>query len=226
MRCARATRRSAAVAAARCRPLHRQPLCLDGFTAIHRRDYYPPGCLPCASPVYHRPTCTQHLPPLPSLSLSLSSRSIRPSSPFPLSVTLLPRPPRPPNLYRPRFSFALSGISLRRLGAMDGRETTTTTLTHANDTRHILLGAEPNSTPERTPTLISPLREPNFRLQPRHYRDALSLEIRYYSSGRPRFNRASVKTWPRVYPIGEGGRGWEIDRPSFFPDLSTVILAT
>lgn len=124
MRCARATRRSAAVAAvAAAAPT--TSLCLDGFTAIHRRDYYP------VSPL--RLLCTTTRP------VHDTSRSIRLSS-FP-SLS-----PHPPNLYRPRFSFALSGISLRRLGAMDARETTTTTNTptHAND------NATSSSAPHRT----------------------------------------------------------------------------
>ena len=70
MRCARATRRSAAVAAvAAAAPT--TSLCLDGFTAIHRRDYYP------VSPL--RLLCTTTRP------VHDTSRSIRLTSPFPLS---------------------------------------------------------------------------------------------------------------------------------------------
>lgn len=185
MRCARATRRSAAVAAvAAAAPT--TSLCLDGFTAIHRRDYYP------VSPL--RLLCTTTRP------VHDTSRSIRLSFPFPLSLPSSAKPLSAPFLFR----------SLRYIVAevgRDGRSRNNDNNEQA-DTRqrqcHILLGAAPNSTPKRTPTLIFPLREPNFRLQPRHYRDALSLEIRYYSSGRPRFNRAS-ENLARVYRIGAGG---------------------
>lgn len=167
-------------------PLHRQPLSAS-MASPPSTDATTTPCLPCASCAPPPDLCTTPLAlsVCPLLSLSL------PSSAKPLSA---------PFLFR----------SLRYIVAevgRDGRSRNNDNNEQA-DTRqrqcHILLGAAPNSTPKRTPTLIFPLREPNFRLQPRHYRDALSLEIRYYSSGRPRFNRAS-ENLARVYRIGAGG---------------------
>lgn len=116
MRCARATRRSAAVAAARCRPLHRQPLCLDGFTAIHRRDYYPPGCLrlSCVPPPDLYTT-----PPPPSLSLSLSLLPLYPSI---LSFPPFCHPPPPPPSSAKPLSAPFLFRSLRYIVAEVGRD--------------------------------------------------------------------------------------------------------
>lgn len=119
--------------------------------------------------------------------------------PFPFSL------PFPPSSLIRSLSLSLA----HHARAMDARETTTTSTlttptTMPSDANHPPLlrrSTDPNSTAnrQRTPTLIFPLREPTFRLQPRHYRDALSLEIRYYIGDRVSYSWRAPSHRTTVY---------------------------